>query len=661
MLKTGLIDEITIQRILDSSRIDEVITDFVNLKKRGSNFTGLCPFHNEKTPSFSVSPVKGIYKCFGCGKAGNVVNFLMEHEKMSYPDALRWLAKKYNIEIVEKEITPEELIKRDERESLYAAISFAHTHFMNMLHKSEEGKAVGLAYFRERGFREDTIRKFELGYSSEKNDIFYNDALKNGFKIEILQKAGLINKANHDAFSGRVIFPLHNLSGKVVGFTGRILKNEKSSVKYYNSPESEIFHKGSLLFGLFHAKKYIADKNKCYLVEGNTDVLSMHQSGVENCVASSGTALTVEQISLVKRFTKNLTLLYDSDIAGVKAALRGIDLLLSEGMQVKVILLPENEDPDSIARKLSPTELLEYLEKEEKDFFAFKTTVLLKDAARDPVKYTEVLNEIIKTLALVPDNILRSLYIKDCSKLLDVEEQLLHSEVAKKIIMKRADSRPSFNARLLPASTQHTPQLTTYPVDFFAEEQEKEILRLLFKYGNDDVTIIYNNNGTKKKIDTQVAPFIINELINDDLELRNLIYRKVFLTLSNQINLYRRIEINEFVYNQDVNIYELTASLLSIPYYSAKVKGQSDLLSKYYKRIGIDVKSEDKILGNAVMDVILRYKIKVIQIARSDFSEKLKMAQESDLPETVSSLLEEIRNLDNCLIDLNNMLGQVII
>ncbi len=656
-----MIDDLTIQRILDTARIDEVVSEFVTLKKRGANYTGLCPFHNEKTPSFSVSPVKGIYKCFGCGKAGNSVNFLMDHEHMTYPDALRWLARKYHIEIQEKEISAEEIAKRDERESLFVATTFAHEFFVNTLNKSEEGKAVGLAYFYERGFRDDIIKKFELGYSPEKGDSFYKHAIKSGFKEEILQKAGLINKSNYDSFSGRVLFPIHNLSGRVVGFTGRILKKEKSPAKYYNSPESEIFHKGKILFGLFLAKKAIADKDKCYLVEGNADVISMFQSGVENCVASSGTALTIDQISLIKRFTKNITLLYDADPAGIKAALRGIDLLLEEGMHVKVILLPEGEDPDSFARSHSATELFEFLNKEESDFFAFKTKVLLKDAGKDPVKRSEVLTDIVKSLALVPDNILRSLYIKECSRQLKVEEQLLHSEVAKKILSKKVDNYSLVRSTEYLNLQPHTPQLPSIVDDFYAELQEYEILRLIFKYGNEIIHKTINNEDESDEVKESVAQFVIHELLNDELELKNLVYQRVFLALHSQLNQYGKIEPNEFVYNSVDEIHELAANLLSIPYYNAKIKGQSDLLSKYYKRIGISVKTEDARLKNTVSEVIIRYKIKILKIARRDRTEKLRMAQESAAEENIQNqLLLEINNLDSVLNQLHSIIGQVV-
>ena len=652
-----MIDDITIQRILDTAHIDEVVSEFVTLKKRGANYTGLCPFHNEKTPSFSVSPVKGIYKCFGCGKAGNSVNFLMEHEHMTYPDALRWIAKKYHIEIQEKEISEEELAKRDERESLFIATTFAHEYFVNALHKTDEGNAIAMAYFHERGFRDDIIKKFELGYSPEKGDSFYKHAIKSGFKEEILQKVGLINKSGYDSFSGRVLFPLHNLSGRVVGFTGRVLKKDKSPAKYYNSPESEIFHKGKILFGLYLAKKAIADKDRCYLVEGNADVISMHQSGVENCVASSGTALTIDQISLIKRFTKNITLLYDSDPAGIKAALRGIDLLLEEGMHVKVVLLPEGEDPDSYAKSHNASELQEFLEKEESDFFAFKTKVLLKEAGKDPVKRSEVFNDIVRSLSLIPDNILRSLYIKECSILLSIEEQLLHSEVAKRIIKKKYENATSINVTELVNIQPITPQLPSVIDDLYAEDQEFEILRILFLYGN---KVLYKELKDESEIDHTVVEYIINELVNDVQELKNLVYHKVFNIFCEQLKTYGYIEVKELIYNSDEVIQKLAADILNIPYYKANIKGQSDLLSKYYKRIGIYVKTEDNELHHNVSEVIIRYKIKILELFVRELQNKIMLAQNVKAEQDINNLLETYQGTTLILKDLYKSYGQVV-
>src|ERR1035437_2106664 len=432
-----MIDQATIDRITEAAQIQDVVGDFVTLKKRGANLLGRCPFHNEKMPSFTVSPAKGIYKCFGCGKAGNAVNFIMEHEHYTYPEALKYLAKKYNIEIEEDERTPESVETENEKESLYIISSFAQKYFSDLLLKNEEGKAVGLSYFRERGFSDEVINKFQLGYCLSDWSGFTDEALKNGYKIEFLEKTGLtiVNDSGkqYDRFRGRVMFPIHNLSGRVIGFGGRILKADPKSPKYVNSPESDIYHKSNILYGAYQAKKTIINLDNCYLVEGYTDVISMHQSGIENVVASSGTSLTIEQIRLIGRYSKNVTVLYDSDPAGIKASLRGIDLILEEGLNVKVVLFPEGDDPDSYSKKVSATELKEYIEKKAVDFILFKTNLLLAETQGDPVKKANLIKDIIGTIAKIPDPIIRTTYLKECANLLDTDEKVLITELNKQI------------------------------------------------------------------------------------------------------------------------------------------------------------------------------------------------------------------------------------
>ncbi|HKI89565.1 MAG TPA: DNA primase, partial [Draconibacterium sp.] len=376
-----VIDHATIERILDAAEITDVVSDFVTLRKRGVNMLGLCPFHNEKTPSFTVSPAKGIFKCFGCGKGGNSVNFIMEHENLSYPEALKWLAKKYHIDVVEEEETEEQKQLKDERESLMIVSGFAQKFFTRYLWEENEGRTIGLSYFRERSFRDDILKKFEVGFAPDGKTPFTEAAQKQGYKIDFLEKTGLTIVRDdwiRDRFAGRVMFPIHNLAGRVIAFGGRILKEDKKTAKYLNSPESEIYHKSKVLYGIFQAKREITRNEKCYLVEGYTDVLSMHQAGIENVVASSGTALTTDQIRLIKRFTPNITIIYDGDEAGIKASLRGIDLVLEEGMNVKVLLLPEGEDPDSFAKKMGASAYLKYIQENETDFIQFKTRLLLK-------------------------------------------------------------------------------------------------------------------------------------------------------------------------------------------------------------------------------------------------------------------------------------------
>ena len=406
-----MIDQSTVAKIFDSSEITEVVSDFVTLRKRGVNFLGLCPFHNEKTPSFTVSPAKGIYKCFGCGKGGNSVNFIMEHEHLDYVGALKYLAKKYHIEVVEKELSPEQERQKNDRESMMIVNSFAQKSFTENLHTNSQGIAVGMGYMRERGFRDDIIKKFQVGYCLEAWDAFSNSALDSGYKKEYLVKTGLsIAKENRllDRFRGRVIFPIHGIAGRVTAFGGRILKNDAKAAKYLNSPESEVYHKSRILYGIFQAKKAVVQNDKCFLVEGYTDVLSFHQAGIENVVASSGTALTADQIRLIKRFTNNVTIIYDGDAAGIKASIRGIDLVLEQEVNVKVLLLPEGEDPDSFSRTMGASDLMAYIEKHETDFIVFKTNLLLKDAKDDPVKRANLIIDIVRSIAIIPDGIVRA-------------------------------------------------------------------------------------------------------------------------------------------------------------------------------------------------------------------------------------------------------------
>ena len=429
-----MIDRPTIDRILDAADIIDVVGEFVQLKKRGVNYLGLCPFHNEKTPSFTVSPSKEIFKCFGCGKVGNSVNFIMEHEHLSYPEALKYLARKYHIEVVEKELSKEELEKQNERESLLVVTAYAARQFTENLFNTDEGISVGLAYFRERGFRQDTLKKFELGYSLEKRDAFSKRAMEEGYKQDYLIKTGLSIQGEErifDRFSGRVMFPIHSLSGQVLGFGGRILRKDPKTAKYLNSPESEIYHKSRILYGMFQARKTISQEDRCYMVEGYTDVMSMHEAGIENVVASSGTSLTVEQVKLVKRFTPNLTILYDGDPAGIKASLRGIDIVLEEGMNVKIVLLPDGEDPDSYSKKVSNEEFRNYLKNNETDFIRFKTQLLLSETDNDPVARANLIKDVVRSIAVIPEAITRTVYIKECSTLLEVAEPILYNEVNK--------------------------------------------------------------------------------------------------------------------------------------------------------------------------------------------------------------------------------------
>lgn len=434
-----MIDQSTIDRILDAAQIVDVVSEFVTLRKRGVNYIGLCPFHNEKTPSFSVSPSKGVCKCFSCGKGGNVVHFIMEHEQLSYYEALKWLARKYNIEIKERELTDAEKQAQSLRESLFVVNQFASEYFQDILYNHIDGQRIGMTYLRSRGFRDDIIRKFQLGYSTDAPDGLARAAAQKGFREEFLEKTGLCYKKDngtlHDRFWGRVIFPVHTLSGKVVAFGGRVLSSATKNVqmKYVNSPESEIYHKSRELYGMYFAKQAIVRQDCCFLVEGYTDVISMHQSGIENVVSSSGTALTSDQIRLIHRFTNNITLLYDGDGAGIKASLRGIDMLLEEGMNIKVCLLPDGDDPDSFARKHNATDYQAYINAHEVDFIRFKTNLLLEEAGRDPIKRAGLISSIVRSISVIPDAIVRSVYIRECSQLLQMEEKILVEATAKLI------------------------------------------------------------------------------------------------------------------------------------------------------------------------------------------------------------------------------------
>ena len=460
-----MIDQPTIDRILDAANIVDVVSEFVTLRKRGINYVGLCPFHTDKTPSFYVSPAKNICKCFACGEGGTAVHFIMKHEQLNYFDALRYLAKKYNIEIQERELTDKEKKSKSDRESMLIVNSWAQQYFTTQLYEHVEGKTIGLRYFAERGFREDTIRKFQLGYSLDKRDALYKEATKNGYKKEFLEKTGLViaydNGGVNDRFRGRVIFPVHTLSGKVVAFGGRVLKKDEKTAKYVNSPESEIYHKSNELYGIYFAKQAIVKEDRCFLVEGYTDVISMHQAGIENVVASSGTALTQGQIRLIHRFTSNITVLYDGDAAGIKAALRGIDLLLEDGMNVKVVLLPDGEDPDSFARKHNASQFSEFIKQSETDFIRFKTRLLLDDAGTDPIKRSSLITDIIRTVAIIPDNIARSIYIRECSAMMEIDEQVLLNEVNKIRLSK--EERQNMQGQATPPVSNTMSMIPEYP------------------------------------------------------------------------------------------------------------------------------------------------------------------------------------------------------
>ena len=563
-----MIDQATIDKIMAATDIVDVVSDFVSLRRRGANYWGLCPFHDDRSPSFSVSPSKGVCKCFSCGKGGSAIHFIMEHEQLSYYEALKYLAKKYNIEVHEKELSDEERQKRSERENMFVINTFAQEFFSKSLLETDEGRSVGLAYFKERGFNEDIIRKFGLGYSPEKRDALAVEAQKRGYKIDYLLKTGLCREGQngriYDLFSGRVMFPVYSVSGKVVAFGGRILKSGVKISKYFNSPESDIYHKSDELYGIYQAKRAIEKERRCYLVEGYTDVLSMHQSGIENVVASSGTALTHGQIRLIHRFTDNITVLYDGDAPGIKASLRGIDLLLQEGLNIKVVLLPDGEDPDSFSKSQSAESFTRYIKEHETDFIRFKTQLLLEDAGEDPIKRADIISNIVESISLIPDAIVRSVYVQECSRLLQIDEQVLLSELNKRR-QKRAEqqfSRERYNQERQSAATTNAPKSgntttaapangnETPPPPSLAdmpapaetpeavpvtdhtlsqrmvqqsplEKYEREIIRYIVRYGYRNLFELPDGSWQK------VWEYIVEELSIDNIELCNPLYKHI--------------------------------------------------------------------------------------------------------------------------------------
>jgi len=642
----------TVEQILDTAHIEDVIQEFVSLKKRGVNYIGLCPFHNEKTPSFTVSPSKGIFKCFGCGKGGNAVNFIMEHESLSYPEALRYLARKYHIEIEEKELTAEDIERQNERESMLVLSSYAERVFEDNLFNTEEGKTIGLSYFRERGFRHDTLKKFNIGYSLDQWEGFTRKAQADGYKMDYLVKTGLTIKKDDrtfDRFNGRVIFPIHSLSGQVLGFGGRTLKKEDKTAKYINSPESDIYHKSRLLYGIYHARKTIMKDDKCYIVEGYTDVLSLHEAGIENVVASSGTALTREQVRLIKRFTTNISILYDGDEAGIKASLRGIDLVLEEGMNVKVTALPEGEDPDSFSRKESNTGFREFIAKNETDFIRFKTKLLVKDAASDPFKRAGLIREVVRSIAVIPETITRTVYIQECSNLLNVAEQVLYAEV-NKLMRDRAfiDRNRYPGPADLPEVSRKKAQAAKPPEG--SAYSEREVVRLLLKYGSEEYEKVkHKEDGTEEII--SVGQYIVNEITGDDLVFTDPVLKKIFDDYSFHINEGIFPGDKFFVMHQDPDISRISADLLS----------ESHVLSKIWSVRKAYVETEDMILQELVPECVLKFKSDKIQVMIKDLKKKLSDAQESKNTQSTNDLLKQYQVLSAMLKEISRALGDRIV
>ncbi len=647
-----MIDQGTIERIIDAADIVEVVQDFVTLKRRGVNYLGNCPFHNEKTPSFTVSPSKQIFKCFGCGKGGGSVNFIMDHEHLTYVEALKFLAKKFNVEVVDKEESPEDVAKRNRRESLMIVSAYAQKYFTDFLFNENEGRNVGLSYFRERGFRDDIVRKFDLGYCPDGKDIFTQAATRNGYKMEFLEESGLTIKRDdwvRDRFSGRVLFPFHNLAGRVIAFGGRILKTDPKAAKYLNSPESEIYHKSRVLYGLYQAKNAISRSNKCFLVEGYTDVLSFHQAGIENVVASSGTSLTNEQIRLIKRFTPNITIIYDGDPAGIKASLRGIDMILEEEVNVKVVPLPDGEDPDSFAHSMSSSALIEYIAEHETDFIRFKTQLLLKDTENDPIERARLINDIVKTISVIPDTITRSVYIKECSKMLDIEEEVLYGQVRKikyklseeqVIKEKREEIRKSQSVKR--EQQQALPEAVNP-----CRIEESALLRILIRYFNNDLFTIEDEEKHESRV-VKVGEYILSEIEADNLSSVDPIIQKI-------IDEFKEHQFEEFFnperyfsQHPDAGLSELVSGLLVDKHTESLI----------WRKKGAHIEDEDEILFLLVPRLIEEYKLRHVKLMINELMKKIGELADSDNLDKVFEMQAVITNLYSVERELSDKLGK---
>lgn len=654
-----MIDRETVDRIFAAANIVDVVSDFVTLKKRGTNYMACCPFHNEKTPSFVVSPAKGLFKCFGCGKGGNAVTFVMEHENMTYPEALKYVAKKYGIEVQERELSPEEEHRNDDRESMMVVSSYAAEYFAKALHETPEGQNIGIAYFRERGFSDATMLKFGLGYCPAGGDTFTRQALKEGYKEEFLIGTGLTIKREdgsyYDRFSTRVIFPIHNISGRVIAFGGRTMRTDKKVAKYLNSPESEIYHKSDVLYGIYQAKRAITQQDCCILVEGYTDVISMHQSGVENVVASSGTSLTEGQIRLISRFTKNVTVIYDGDSAGIKASLRGIDMILREGLNVRTVLLPDGDDPDSFARKHNATELQDFLLTHEEDFISFKTHLLLTEAQGDPLKKAALISDIVQSISVIPNEITRSVYIHECAKQMEIDEEVLVREVTLKRVERSAGSEAKGFVRrqhiLHGNATTNQNFGTSYPKQVIAgssaEELERELIKYLIKYGEQS----FEYREGKEEVQLNVAEVIISDLDRNGIQLENPAYRTLYEEYRALWETGASIDIHHFINHPDPTVATATVDLLT--------SDDNYTASKLWQKHDISVESEQDRLPVAVPRVVILYKSKVIEKIIAELERKLRDDQLSE--EELSIVTHQISALNQERILIAKRLSRLIL
>ena len=661
-----MIPKNTVDIIIETAHVEEVVGEFITLKKRGANLLGLCPFHGEKTPSFTVSSVKGIYKCFGCGKAGNSVNFVMDHLKLTYPEALKWLAKKYNIEVIEREITPAERELQTERESMLIVMQYAQRYFSETMLQIDEGKSIGLGYFKERDLKDDIISKFQLGYSLEEKNSFTNTAIKNGYTPKYLAKTGMSILSNRyvegneikgndlfDRYAGRVMFPIHDDGGRVVAFGGRTLTKDKKIAKYINSPETEIYNKSKILYGLWLGKKTIQEKDACYLVEGYMDVIAMHQAGIENVVASSGTSLTVDQIKSIHRFTKNIVVLYDGDEAGQKASSRAIPLLLEEGMNVKLLQFPDNDDPDSFSRKVTIQEFHDYIETNVTDFLYFKTKKLKEQTKNDPIKLAGVIKDIVENIAIIPDNIIRSIYIKECSNIMEIEESILQLEVNKirrKVSpkQKKEDSALDENSQteiLNQTNFQETNENTILKFD----SEEKELLRIMLLHGNILVKIDTEteNEVAADDLEITISEFILYELWRDQISFENPIHQVILdeyiLELSHDriptiqyFSMSQNPIISSFVINNIINNYEL---------------------SNKWETLGVYISEEINDIKKSTENLLFSLKEKKINSFINQKQDLLKLTS----PEETENIIKEIIQLIELKKRVNKLLGRIVI
>lgn len=660
-----MIPEETVGKILDAAQIVDVVGDFVTLKRRGANYVACCPFHNEKTPSFYVSPSKGIFKCFGCGKSGTAVGFVMEHESLTYTEALKWLAAKYHIEVKEKEETAEDIARRQKGESLMLVSDFAGKFFVSCL-SSEEGKALGNAYFKSRGLEDGTIRKFGLGWAPTDRHALLNAALKAGYRQEYLVETGLCVQRDdgsvYDRFADRVIFPIHSVSGRIIAFGGRTLRSDKTVAKYVNSPESEIYNKSRSLYGIWFAKNEISRRDRCILVEGYLDVISMHQLGITNVVASSGTSLTTEQVRLIKKFTDNITIIYDGDSAGIKAALRGIGLVLKEGMNVKVVLLPDGDDPDSYSRKHTLDEVRDYLETHERDFIDFKTDILLDDAGDDPIKKADLINDIADTVALVPDAVKRAMYVEKCSERFRIDRRILFDRIKdtrgemlvaerrqeqnrrmRKEMVQTMDQGPEKRPEGSAAAHEHGPHLENP----FLAPCEKELLGFIVEHGQSPLEFDRDSEFHVDGTPDTVAEFIDNNLAGDSVTFSNSVYRKVY---DKYFELYdaglTQKQISDRLLNSDDKEIAATASELLVDKYVITVEDYRNALTSTGTQLVIFVPKS-----------LLAYQSRRLDMMMKDLSDRLAAA--GDNVEEQMAVLEQMNRLNKTRSVINNKLGRV--